>query len=547
MAIVYRGMWSDSDVGVGSRLRDALTGWLGSKSKGQLGLADGTFANGAMQVKVKTAEDSGSGESAFWFSFVESRGDGTRWTTTVRHWFGPAVTEELGRDGSWIWVDLDVVAHDELDRVYVAAPRFVRELLEGSHTARRRCVPLVGAPITYEGESGAEQLAEIVTDPERDMPVVVFAPLPADYVLNWAPPDFSVSEAYARSVKRAVDVNAGIAQVCLLDEDAMLTFGEILGDDYGVRDGAFRIYLPGTDPAMRDAWRHRYTVASRYLRNESAGAQISRVVSPRAGVRRAPASYETAAALLESGASSEDRELLEMALAVADDLERRHADLDQRYQNLVEEQQFLEEENNQLRQRLSIVWKENALLQRGSSAVAAETSEAVDPADIDLPSTAALLAQMQLSEFLSFPDGACIDLGVLDTAVEAKAWGQRSWRAFLALYAYGEALRNFSDTADFWTWCVKSGDPRVWPANTKKLAMSESETLMKNPKFAAKRNFPVDFAVHPSGRVEMQAHIKIAEGGGSRAPRIYFLPVREHGKVYVGYFGPHKNVPNSQA
>lgn len=77
--------------------------------------------------------------------------------------------------------------------------------------------------------------------------------------------------------------------------------------------------------------------------------------------------------------------------------------------------------------------------------------------------------------------------------------------------------------------------------------MSESETLMNNPKFAAKRIFPVDTAVDESGRVEMQAHIKIAEGGGSLAPRIYFMPSREHGKVYIGYFGPHKNVPNSQA
>ncbi|NKE59048.1 hypothetical protein FXN61_20430 [Lentzea sp. PSKA42] len=431
----------------------------------------------------------------------------------------------------------------------IAAPRFVRDLLAASHTARRRLVPLSAAPITYEGESGAEQLAEIVTAMDRDIPVVVFAPLPADYVLNWAPPGFAAAGAYARSVKRAVEINAGLAQVCRLDDEATTHFGAILGEDYGVRDGAFRVYLPGADPALSDGWRHRYTVAARYLRNESAGAQIFRAVSPRAGVRRAAQSYETAAALLESGMSGEDHEMLTMAIAVADDLERHRADLDQRYENLVEDQQALEEENTRLRQQLSIAWKENALLRSGSSATTPDVEgiDAVDPAEIDSPSTAALLAQDLLSEFLSFPDDACVDLDDLDAAVEARAWGQTSWRAFLALYAYGETLRTSDNAADFWSWCVKSRHPHVWPATPKKLAMSESETVMNNPKLAAKRIFPVDSEVDSSGRVEMQAHIKIAEGGGSRAPRIYFLPAREHGKVYVGYFGPHKNVPNGRA
>lgn len=549
MAIVYRGMWSDSDDGVEERLRTLLERWVDYKSDSRLGLGDGVTEDGSLRVKVETAEDfDGPIASAFRFSLVESLENGARWTTTVRSWSGPAVADELKQDGSWIWVDLDLVSHEELDRVKIAAPRFARDLLAGSKTARRRRVPLAGAPITYAGESGAEQLAEIITDVQRDISVVVFAPLPAEYVLNWAPPGFSAAEAYARSVKRAVDVNAGLAQVCVLDDAAVPHLGEILGEDYGVRDGAFRIYLPGADPALSDGWRHRYTVAARYLRHESAGAQIFRAVSSRAGARRAAASYEAAAALLESGMSAEDREILNMALTVADDLERRQADLDQRYQNLVEDQQSLELENNRLRQQLGMAWKENALLRSGSSTTPdVRDLDDLDPAEVDSPGTAAFLAQELLSDFLGFPEVACVDLDDLDTAVEAKSWGQAAWRAFRALHAYGEALHSGTNATDFWTWCVKSGNPYVWTATPKKLAMSESETLMKNTKLAAKRIFPVATEVDASGKVEMQAHIKIAEGGGSRAPRIYFLPSREHGKVYVGYFGPHKNVPNSQA
>ncbi|HUQ59699.1 hypothetical protein [Lentzea sp.] len=550
MAIVYRGMWSDSDDGVGDRLQRSLEHWVGYKSGGRLGLADGITDDGVIRVKVERAEDSGGPiDSVFRFSFTESRENGVRWTTTVRYWSGPAVTEEVGSGGSWLWVDLDLVSHDELDRVNVSAPRFARDLLAASHTARRRCVPLAGSPITYEGESGAEQLAEIVTDMERDLPVVVFAALPADFELYLAPPGFAASAAYLRSVKRAAEDNAGLAQVCRLDEEATTHFGTILGEDYGVRDGAFRIYLPGADPALRDGWRHRYTVAARYLRKENSGPQIFRAVSPRAGIRRAAPSYESAAALLEQGMSGEDREMLNMAIAVADDLERHKVDLDQRYGNLVEDQQSLEEENIRLRQQLSIAWKENALLRSGSLSTAPdiEAFDAVDPAEIDSPSTAALQAQEVLPRYLSLPDEACVDLDDLDAAVEAKAWGQTAWRAFLALHAYGETLSGSESPADFWTWCIKSGHPHVWTATPKKLAMSESETVMNNPKLAAKRVFPVDLVVKQSGRIEMQAHIKIAEGGGSRAPRIYFLPSREYGKVFVGYFGPHKNVPNGRA
>lgn len=369
-------------------------------------------------------------------------------------------------------------------------------------------------------------------------------------MLHLAPEGFDAARAYAQSVKRAVEANAGLAQVCRLDDEATTEFNKILGDDYGVRDGAFRIYLPGVDPAQSDGWRHRYTVAARYLRNENAGPQIFRAISPRAGVRRAAPSYETAVALLESGMSRDDREMLDMALSAVDDLERRKAELDQRYENLVEDQQVLEEENNRLRQRLSIAWRENALLLRGGASAATpevRDLDSVDPAEIDSPSAAALQAQETLSQFLSLPDEACVDLNDLDAAVEARAWGQTAWRAFLALYSYGEALHSSSSTADFWTWCATSGHPHVWPATSKKLAMSESETLMNNEKFALKRVFPVDRAVDPSGRVTMEAHIKIAEGGGSQAPRIYFLSSRELGKVFVGYFGPHKNVPNSRA
>ncbi|MFD4643176.1 hypothetical protein ACFWN2_38125 [Lentzea sp. NPDC058436] len=554
VAIVYRGMWSDADEGVSDRLTSALAEWVDFKTRGELGLAAADSADGAFRVRVENGEDAdGPVVSAFRFSLVETYDDGTRWTTTVRHWSGPALAEELGGPGDWIWVDVDAVAHDSLDHVTVAAPRFVRTLLSGSRTARRRCVPLSGAPITYRGESGAEELAEIVTALDRDLPVVVFAPLPADFELQWAPPAFSVADAYAKSVERAVSINAGLAQVCLLDDVSAVAFKEILGEDYVVRDGAFRVYQPGADPALGDSWKHRYTVAARYLRYQSAGAQISRAIALRAGTRRPAGTYEHAAALLEaarSGGSAEDREMLGLAIAESENLAFRLADLDQLYRDAIEEQQTLEEENNRLRRELGVAWKRMALMNNGASADELEIGDldSDDHSDLaDSPSTAAWLARDLLADHLSFPEAACVDLKDLDNAVNARAWGQTSWRAFRALHAYGEALSGPEDPGSFWTWCEKSGHPHAWTATSKKLSMAESETLLRNKKFVAKRIFPVDVEHDPSGKVFMQAHIKVAQGGGQLSPRIYFVSSRERGKVHIGYFGPHKHVPNSHA
>ena len=77
--------------------------------------------------------------------------------------------------------------------------------------------------------------------------------------------------------------------------------------------------------------------------------------------------------------------------------------------------------------------------------------------------------------------------------------------------------------------------------------MHESETVLNDPQLRAKRNFRVSLDVDPSGKAEMLAHLKIAEGGGPLAPRIYFLDDAggKTGKIHVGFIGPHDRVPNA--
>jgi len=68
-------------------------------------------------------------------------------------------------------------------------------------------------------------------------------------------------------------------------------------------------------------------------------------------------------------------------------------------------------------------------------------------------------------------------------------------------------------------------------------------------KFTRARTFPVDSAVSPSGRQYMEAHLKVSEGGGDLAPRVYFHDdtAGPTGKVHVGFVGPHYLVHNTRS
>jgi hypothetical protein len=559
VAIMYRAIWRDIRTGLVECVRESALQWIEAKYGEQFEelRSQGRTADDAMRLVIETeqsAEADADVEKALKISFVEEdKGtSGRRWTTTIRCWEGPPVAgDDPAVSGGWIWVDLDAVSDASLDDVIVAAPGLVRNLLASEETAWRRQVRLSSKPLLFKGEEGSEELAGLVTDIERDLPIVVFAPLPDTFTFEGLP--LPVADQHLLAIERAAAMAAGLTAVCVLDKESMDSFNRILGLDYGIWDGAFRIYLPGADPALDEAWKHRYTVPARFLRyRDTAGKIISRSISLRAGARRPPASYELARRLLASARSRSIEELTEL-LGMADDelaeARDKTAMLDQRYQDGVEELQQLEADNNRLRSELNRARKKLAYVEgdlwREHPAAMGVIEKSPLPPGADSPSEAASLAQKHLREHVCLPDDACVDLADIDSTTEARAWGQTSWRAFMALYAYGQALTDGEGPGSFWTWCVNSGHADVWPATTKKLAMAESETVRHTERLYRKRLFSIDTAIDPTGKVHMEMHIKISEGGGPLAPRIYFLPVRASGKVHIGYFGPHKNLPNS--
>jgi regulator of replication initiation timing len=235
--------------------------------------------------------------------------------------------------------------------------------------------------------------------------------------------------------------------------------------------------------------------------------------------------------------AQELEELLVIADAELVEKQQRLDELDRRYQEVVEDQCRLEEENNRLRGRLTTVYRGLA---------PDETPPPCElPTTADSPSHAAELARLHLSDHLSLPPEACVQLDKIDNMPESRTWGENAWRGFLALHAYGEALAGQDNPGNFRAWCENSHHRHVWPSNAKKLAMSESKTVGRSSRMSAKRMFPVDRAYDPSGAVFMEAHLKIGVGRGTLLPRVYFVADRETAKVYVGYFGSHKNVPNT--
>ena len=145
-------------------------------------------------------------------------------------------------------------------------------------------------------------------------------------------------------------------------------------------------------------------------------------------------------------------------------------------------------------------------------------------------------------------DPALREIDALEADEKAADWARELWKACRALNAYAEESGFFQ--GGFWEWCEHSNSTHnVWPATSKKLAMSESDTVMNSGPLRRTRRFLVDSSVDPSGYITMEAHMKIAEGGGQHIPRLYFYDDSKGRtrNIHIGFIGPHRLVPNSQS
>ncbi|MFF4985570.1 hypothetical protein ACFY19_00190 [Streptosporangium saharense] len=125
----------------------------------------------------------------------------------------------------------------------------------------------------------------------------------------------------------------------------------------------------------------------------------------------------------------------------------------------------------------------------------------------------------------------------------ARVWASKTWDALRALDAFAQARSAGDFSGGFFDWC-RSSTTLTIPAGM--VAMSESKTVNTNGRYSTRRTFPVPVEVHPSGKVMMEAHIKIRKGG-CPAPRIHFHDDSGGltGKIWIGHVGDHLPNPHT--
>lgn len=568
MTLLYRAIWQDAIPHLDDTVANAFAAWVSDIAKwGDVITADDIASNSrisvtgqrnqtTVNVDVKTdrvAEDTvARAGSVYRAELIETFANpDVRWHTTIRAWQDTS-TDTAEEGASWIWVDNEVVGDLQPNKIASAAPRIVRNLLDGGRHPRVHSQRIFTLATPVTGSQAAEDLAESISDFGRALPIVVVHDThrSRSAAEQTGTPLSGLADMLARSA-------AGIASIYTLDDAAASGLTEALGRDFGLWGGVMRVYLPGLDPAdASDGYRHRYFFPDRYCASRAATQRyvISRV-APLSALRRAPATYPAAKARLDEAIyGGNDAELLEVA-----DAELKAAEEEAR--NMRQQVQDIYESLEELAIDLAVALEERAELQRvneqndrhiaslqaqltAPDEFDAEAEAPTTPATCGSPSEAARLARQHLSNFLLIPDTALVDLDELDATVTSQAWGQTSWEAFQALHAYVADRASGWNKGGFWEWCVNSANQKAWRATPKKLAMVESQSVRDRYKHT--REFTVPTDVDPNGKIYMEAHMKIAEGGGDLAPRVYFDEELRQGRMIVGFFGPHRHLPNTR-
>lgn len=552
MTVVYRAIWHDDRKNCIDASIDKMNEWLEYKTDGSLALSEDitTSSNIIKRNSITGETETFKAEACLEISkenpeqgrfakavFTEYHSDKSRWETTLRSWNTP---EE--KDGGWVWIDVDAVGLPGLKSIAVGAPRFVRELLDDAERANLNGTMLSVSPIEIRGQESGQRLSKEILREERTLPLVVFS------TDTWNLPE-DQKERQPASIKKAARQIAGIAQVFICDHYACNAITESLGKAHGVWNSALRVYLPKVRIGEEgDYWRHRYVTADNYLAygDRAAAQKLARLLGPDSGLKRPPASYQTIKKLLQKG----DEEWVRYLEGRVEQLESDRNDLEERYLYAINELETSQADRDKLsgalRNATKQVLEQSAILGRNNlldDSWGSSHSEMPDSAE---NLTQAVAFARQYLTLLHIPENVEKDLDILDAEIEGRVWGNKCWQAFRALQAYAEDKVDQNFPGSFYEWCAQGGTrPDTWPANSKHLAMRESETTMG--KYASTRVFPISTKVDPSGKVTMEAHIKIAEGGGNLAPRIYFYWHSEDCTVHIGFIGPHKYVPNSKA
>jgi len=518
---------------------DEMRTWLRSKDLDLDAVDRGDSRIGPRTVLLRSAANAADGSQTQRWELRENK-DEDAWVSTLTV-HAPATAEENA--STWFWMEVEHVwrgsAVVPAGPIRASVPRLARGLL-AAVPAYDSLAELTSEPVLV-GRERVDELIDILCDPDRRYPAAVASPHPEIAFDQW--------RATITWVMRFLP---GLASIFILDPLAEQAFRTGIGTAHAVWNGALRTYLPDVDPAVaEEAARHRVLSAARIAADPSRAAGIVSILPrrlsteaplPRALARvnrmlmtrgqETPSGADTDAlrAQIEKLTAdvSEAWDLAEAEVDRADTLfaarESALAELAEREQRVLD----LDHQVRALQRRLVAEGRPaDAYLPVDQPASPPATfAELLDWVETDLP-------------HVEFTGDSAMPMS-LDQRPEASTWVRSSWEALQALEAYAAAKATPGYAGDFRMWCEKppSGE-YVIPVG--KVAMTESESVRSNARWRREREFPVPDHASGSGRVFMEAHIRIgASGAGHINPRLYFFDeALQTGLIYIGYLGPH--------
>lgn len=460
MTLIYRSIWQDDRPSLIDDVRVTFADWVSNRTYGQLTVVEPgkyetrTGTAGAENVITVTIEAAEAGAGLFRATYLLQTRAGVRWTTVVRSW--------VDDDGDgWCWVDNTVEGDDiaHLHTLEVVAPGIANKLLESAVNPRINGTAIHTQPIRFDSLDHVDELSELVTSFDRTVPIVVFAENDARFA------DYGGKFSYSDIVETAARKLAGIAVIAVASEEVAQEFTEVVGREYGVYNGAFRVYVRDVDPATAEAARyHRYVTADRYMRlAPTAAIQIGRIVGPQSALRRPPSSFDAAKSLLERELTGLDQ--FEKLYAIKSDehetargevieLRRERAVLLARDDNASQLQAKLDHAMQLLvRSGLSDEFDDDG---RGGFA----------PSLPQTPEEVVERAEKYFSDRLAIHPAALKN----PQEIGGPCWSSKAWLGFRALYFYGEHLAdNPQKTVEFLSWLEQFGAWCGWRRRTSRV------------------------------------------------------------------------------
>lgn len=539
--------------------RACFTSWLESKdlatqlSSGVHRLTD------AYTLTVTDSYDTDGQQTALRLRLRENKEDkqeGT-WQTTL--------TSAVDRESKAAYVGVDLEHYPSPGRrpITPMPPRLVREIVD-HFTVPDGTIRLSTAPHLI-GPDSVDLLMSALTDPTRQLPLVLAAE-PSNNDPDWE-----------RLLTRVARNLVGIASVFRLEQEAVPAFQDEAGDRHDVFPGQLRTYLPDvalgsaedgrrhrlltyrrlSDPTFRNAdvristypRQHAVTTPQPALLAEPAFPGIGEVLKDLRAARSQTAespgdeTVDFLRAQLSKANGTIDKALEELGeVASARDLAERSSralngqlrEATDRYEDEIADHDATQAQLSALRHQVAFL--QQRLVEAGRAADA-YTPPVEEPAPMSFAELNERVHERMPHLLLTYDKGKAADL---DDDMKSSTWASKVWDALLALDCYGASNvgeQEFEGT--FRDFCEASPQgARTYPLT--RVAMVESDSVRNDKKFRQQRMLPVPTEVDSSGKVFMEAHIKI-DNKGRTAPRVHFYDdtAGATGKVIVGYVGPH--------